>query len=144
MTDTSADVQRNAETTTRLRELVAKLTDDEFAISLGGGWNIATAFAHLAFWDGRQRGAVEHYAATGELGSSESDDAVNMGLEPLVSLVAGRAVAELAVEAADAADAAIERLSADARSSVVDSAEAHVVRRWDHREEHLAQIASAL
>lgn len=144
MTDTSADLLRNAETTTRLRELVAKLTDDELAISLGGGWNIATAFAHLAFWDGRQRGAVEHYAATGELGSSASDDAVNMGLEPLASLVAGRAVAELAVAAAEAADVAIERLSADARSSVVDSAEAHVVRRWDHREEHLAQIASAL
>jgi len=67
-----------------------------------------------------------------------------MGLEPLAPLVAGRAVAELAVAAAEAADAAIEQLSADARSAVVDSAEAHVVRRWDHREEHLAQIASAL
>lgn len=144
MTDTSADLERNASATRRLRELVAKLTDDDLAVSLGGGWTIAVALAHLGFWDGRQRGAIEHYAASGEPGSSESDDAVNVGLEPLALLVGAQAAASLAVEAAEAVDVAIERLSVGARSELVDSAERHLVRRWDHREEHLKQIASAL
>lgn len=144
MTDTSADLQRNAESAGWLRELVAKLTDDDLAVSLGGGWTVAIVLAHLGFWDGRQRAAVEHYVASGEIGNSESDDAINVGLEPLALLVDGRAAAELAVEAAEAVDAALERLPADVRSTIVDCAEAHLVRRWDHREEHLAQIASAL
>jgi hypothetical protein len=144
MSDTSADPERNADATRRLRELIAKLTDEDLAVSLGGGWTVAVALAHLAFWDGRQRGAVEHFTATGEPGNSESDDAVNVGLEPLALLVDARGAAELAVEAAAAADAAIEALSPEGRSDIVDSAEEHLVRRWDHREEHLAQIASVL
>lgn len=144
MTDTSADLQRNTESAGRLRELVAKLTDDDLAVSLGGGWTVAVALAHLGFWDGRQRATVEHYVASGEIGNSESDDAINVGLEPLALLVDGRAAAELAVEAVEAVDAALERLSADARSTIVDCAEAHLVRRWEHREEHLAQRPSAL
>lgn len=144
MTETSVDLQRNAETTGRLRELVAKLTEHDLAVSLGGGWTVAVALAHLAFWDGRQRGAIEHYATRGEIGSNASDDAVNVGLEPLALLVAGRATTALAVEAAEATDPAVEPLSPDARSTIVDSAEAHIVRRWDHRSEHLAQIADAL
>jgi uncharacterized damage-inducible protein DinB len=53
------DAARNTEATRRLRELVATLSDADLAAPLGGGWTVAMALGHLAFWDGRQRAALQ-------------------------------------------------------------------------------------
>src|SRR3990172_8221055 len=44
-------VAENAEERTRLRVLVGRLNDHDFAVHVGGGWTIAATLAHLAFWD---------------------------------------------------------------------------------------------
>jgi uncharacterized damage-inducible protein DinB len=55
------DFQHNADSTRRLRELIAKLSDEDLGISLGGGWTVAVALAHIGFWDTRQAAALRHY-----------------------------------------------------------------------------------
>jgi hypothetical protein len=46
-------VAENTRERERLIALVARLTDEELSLSLEMGWTIASAFAHLAFWDQR-------------------------------------------------------------------------------------------
>ncbi|HJM89076.1 MAG TPA: maleylpyruvate isomerase N-terminal domain-containing protein [Dehalococcoidia bacterium] len=144
MTTDDTDLQHNAESTRRLRELVAKLSDEDLRISLGGGWTVAVALAHLGFWDTRQAAALHHYTETGELLGGASDDAVNAALERLAVLADPRPVAQLAVSAATAVDEVAANLAPDARAAILNSDDSYMVGRWGHREEHLDQIERAL
>ena len=47
----SSHLSRNQAALQRLAELAARLTEEDLARSLGGGWTIKAALAHLAFWD---------------------------------------------------------------------------------------------
>lgn len=136
-----ADTERNAAATRRLHELAAGLTDDDLARPLGGGWTVAVALAHLAFWDGRHDAALRHFADTGVV--LDEDDAANAGLEPLAQHLDPRAAASLALSAAERVDATVEQLTADARAAIVAGDHDYMVRRWQHREEHIAQIERA-
>jgi hypothetical protein len=46
----------------QLAALVARLTDDDLARDVGGGWTVAMALAHLGFWDARAALLLERYA----------------------------------------------------------------------------------
>lgn len=136
--------QSNAEATGRLRALVEGLSDGDLERSLGGGWVVATALAHLAFWDGRQRAALEHFAATGEQLGDETDDAVNAGLAGILPAVDHASSGRLALEAAEAVDATIAALDEAQIGTLEAGSNAYLVHRHNHRDEHIDQIEAGL
>ena len=142
MSDHDNDLQHNAEATTRLGELVARLGSADLERSLGGGWTVAFALVHLAFWDARQEVALRGYAR-GEAVPSE-DELVNPTLEAIAAMFDPAAAGPAAVEAAERLDATSMDLSDEQRSALRDAGQEYTFRRWPHREEHIAQIEAAL
>ena len=145
-----AEAELNVAATRRLGELVGRLTPEQLVAPLGGGWTVSMALGHLAFWDGHQRAVLEHFVDTGVLLGSEApephnpDDQTNEALEPLLALLDPDAVGELVVEAAQAVDDLVATLSDEQVGAVLDGEHGYVVRRWRHREEHIAQIESGI
>ncbi len=136
--------EHNAAATERLRALVEGLGAQDLERSLGGGWVVATALAHLAFWDGRQRAALEHFAATGEQLGEEADDATNAGLEAIWPAVEAASAGRLAIEAAASVDAVAATLDEAQVAALEAGGSAYQVRRHDHRAEHIDQIEAGL
>lgn len=140
--ETIDTLERNASTLERLKALATSISDDDLERSLGGGWVVATAFAHLAFWDRRQALVLGRYIETGTV--IEEDDTVNPSLEPLLFALPPRRTTELAVQAAELVNATVEGLDDATRSTIEGGEHDYLARRWGHREEHLAQIEAGL
>lgn len=142
MSDHDPDLQRNAEATQGLRDLVARLDAADLGRSLGGGWTVAFALVHLAFWDAWWVVALGGYAR-GEAIPSD-DETVNPTLEAIAAMFDPAAVGPAAVEAAERLDATSMGLSAEQLSALRDAGQEYTFRRWPHREEHIAQIEAVL
>ena len=132
----------NAESTERLRALVARLGDEDLKRSLGGGWTVGFALAHLAFWDARQVAALQRLAQ-GEPFPSE-DMATNAALEVIADAFDPEVIGQAAVSAAQQLDAAVEALSPEHVDVLTGSGKSYAIDRAPHREEHLRQIEEAL
>ncbi len=136
--------QNNAERE-RLRTLVSRLSDEQLDRPLGhGGWTVAVALAHLAFWDQYALGTLTD-CECGELRPpSTVSDAINDAAVPLWLAIPPRAAAQLAVDAAEAVD----RRVSDASPQVVEALKAtgreRTLNRHLHRREHLEEIERAL
>ena len=144
MTVPDGELQRNAEATSSLRELVARLGPDELRRSLGGGWTVAVALTHLTFWDIRQDVALRGYVRGAAFPSEDGEDVINAALEAIARLVDPAAVVAAAVRAAEQVDASVASLTHDQREELRSGGYAYAIRRWGHREEHLAQIEAVL
>ena len=142
MSDHDPDLQRNAEATRRLRDLVERLDADDLERSLGGGWTVAFALVHLAFWDARQAVALRDYTGGGAL--PPEDETVNPTLKAIAGMFDAEAAARTAGEAAAAVDAAASALTAEERAALREAGQEYAFRRWPHREEHIAQIEGVL
>ena len=142
MSDRDPDLLRNTEATRRLGELVARLDDADLARSLGDGWTVAFALAHLAFWDARQDAALRVYARDEAL--PPEDEVANAALEMIAGSFGPRVVASVAVEAAGRLDATAMDLTAGQRAALREAGQEFALRRWPHREEHIAQIEAVL
>lgn len=142
MSDEHADLRRNRESTERLRALVAGLEEAELRRPLGGGWTVGFALAHLAFWDQRQRLAIQRHAR-GE-GFPGEDPTVNEALDAVAPLLTtGRAGCE-AVRAAALLDETLAALASAEWDELIAAGEGYSLERWRHRDEHIAQIEAAL
>jgi hypothetical protein len=138
-TDRSQDAPQRR----RLEALVQRLSDAQLAQALPDGWTVAAVLAHLAFWDNRAAVLVERWRRSG-VGPSEADvDVINDALKPQWLALAPRVAAEGAVQAARAADAALDALDQAFLQQIV-AANAINVSRALHRAEHLDQIEEAL
>jgi hypothetical protein len=133
----------NAESLERLRALVGRLTDADLARPLEGGWTVAATLAHLAFWDRRQQFALERWMHTGEEPGAQDSEAVNDALLPLALALPPRATAELALHAAAAVDAAVTRVPEDFAAIVDRAGLPYLLRRSQHRLDHIDQIGRA-
>ena len=142
MSEPDPQLQRNAEATRRLAALVARLGAPDLERSLGGGWTVAFALAHLAFWDVRQAVALGRYARGGAF--PPEDAATNPTLEVIAPLFRGDAVGPMAVRAAERADAALRALTPAQRAALLEAGLAFAVERWRHRDEHAAQIEAVV
>lgn len=140
--------EENARSLDDLRTLVARLDDPALATDLRGGWTVGTALAHLAYWDRRNAAVCALWQRGGTTYPSPADDQIdeadNEALTPLLRLIPGRAAAELCIESARAANAALAALTPElaARATAPDSP--IVAHRYRHRREHIAQIDAAL
>jgi hypothetical protein len=130
----------------RLATLVAKLSDQDLARDLGGGWTISVALSHLAFWDERAAQLLERYGA----GTPQHhipdwyEDLLNLTLEPQWRALPPTAAAEQAVAAAEHVTAVLRGLEDDLCARLEAHEEGYLLRRFNHRREHIEQIEQAL
>ena len=130
----------------RLATLVGKLSDEDLARDLGGGWTVAVALAHLAFWDERAALLLERYVE----GTPHHhlpdwyEDLLNQTLEPQWRVLPPRAIAEQAVAAAEHVTRVLRLLEDDLCARLETNDEGYLLRRFNHRREHIEQIEAAL
>ncbi len=142
MSELDRDLDRNAEATTRLRDVVSRLGQKDLERALGDGWTVGFALAHLAFWDARQHFALQRFAR-GE-GFPIDDTVTNATLESLASVFRADSAGAAAVGAAEQLDTTARSLTDGQRSSLRDAGFEYAIKRWPHREEHLAQVEDRL
>src|SRR5688572_19661512 len=103
-----AFVERNRASTSRIRNLAARLTDKELRHPVGEHWTIAIALAHLAFWDRRVLYVLDQTERDGKLVIPEVDIFVNDLSLPLWAAIPPREAARIAIETAEALDSRLE------------------------------------
>lgn len=140
-------VKANNVTRDRLRELVGRLTDIDLTRDLGEGWTVAAMLIHCAFYDFRVVALLERWQRTGEVDALPAEaDILNAAMLPLALAIEPRAAANLAIEAAEAADGKVAELELD--MDLLDKIEAAgtpiKLNRAEHRKEHIRQIEGAL
>ena len=128
----------NSDSTERLSTLVAGLNADDMKRSLGGGWTVGFALAHLAFWDARQVAALQRFVQ-GESFPSE-DLTTNAALEAIGATFDQSAVGQAAVDAARQLDAVVRSLTAEQLEALTNSGKSYAIDRAPHRDEHIRQI----
>ena len=137
-------IDRNAAERDRLRALVARLDDATLARPLGGGWTVAAALAHLAFWDRRALALLARWDRDGPGPSPVDVEVLNDALLPQWLAIPPRVAAEDAVQAAEAVDRAVEAASPATVASASAPASPFPLLRARHRAEHVDQIERAL
>ncbi|MCC7361129.1 MAG: DinB family protein [Anaerolineales bacterium] len=146
--DLSSIIRANNVTRERLRELVGRMSDIDLTRDLGDGWTIAAVLAHCAFYDLRIVALFERWQQTGEVAALPVEaNILNAALLPLALALPPRAAANLAVEAAEAADGKVAELELE--MDLMDKLEeakglAVSLLRSEHRKEHIRQIEAAL
>lgn len=126
----------------RLQALAARLSDADLNTSLGGGWIVGTALAHMAFWDGFQRLTLQRWQE-GIVAPAE-DPILNVALEPMLITLPPREALRLALEAAEAINQQIEALERQTIAAIVAHGDEFRLRRSNHRQEHIDQIEAGL
>jgi len=154
MTPDRSYVAENEAQLTRMRDLVESMSDAELAEPMEAGWTVAGVLAHLAFWDQRIVILVDRWGADGKgtppdfprldpPPGSDAEDAVdwiNDAAKPLALALPPRIAAQVAVEAAAAADTRVAELS-DELLAVNERTGLYInPSRGEHRREHLDDI----
>ena len=137
-------IARNDTERTRLRALVARLSDTDLARPLPAGWTVAGVLAHLAFWDQRALALLERdlpstSAAVPGL-RDEDVDWINDAAKPLCLALAPRRAADLAVAIAEEVDGKVAALSDDFITRNAAAGGPVNLDRAEHRREHLQEI----
>ena len=140
---TSVDTASNDAQRARLAELVSRLSDDDLTRPLPGGeWTVADTLGHLAFYDRRSQVILESFLREGVSPAPYHFQSLNDALLPILSRVPPRALAEEALAAAEAADAAAARVSPELLVEIEARNEVGP-NRWKHRKEHVDEIEAA-
>ncbi len=144
--DRSHEAENDAERE-RLRELVARLSDEELSRAMPAGWTVAAQLAHVGFWDARAIFALDKWARGIDPppGDYEPDDVawINDSAKPLCLALPPRTAAQLALRLAEEADSGIAALS-DEVVEKIRVVGPFNVSRAEHRREHLDDIERAL
>ena len=143
---TTDAVAANEAERVRLVALTGRLTDADLVRTLGGEWTVATALAHLAFWDHRSTLLLEHWEQGNVVRDDPAwyDDVNNRALLPQWQAIPSREAVRLALEAAEAVNRKVASLAPEIADAIVARDEAWLLRRHNHRREHLDQIERAL
>src|SRR3990172_7021244 len=136
-------VERNRASSQRIRDLAARLTDEELQHRVGEHWTVAITLAHLAFWDRRGMYVLDMTEREGKLFIPEIDLFVNDLSLPLWAATPPRQAARLAVEAAEEVDRRLETFPPSLLEQIYTYNQRWVVRAL-HRGEHLDEADAAL
>jgi len=128
----------------RMRRLVEGMTDEQLSLPTVAGWTIASALAHVAFWDFRILYLLKHWKENGIEPSPYDVDAINEAHKPLCLALDPRAAANLALQAAEAIDSEIEKTSNEWVEKIRAAKVQFKFERNEHREYHLEEIESAI
>ena len=148
-------VARNAASRQRLASIVECLRESDMAlITEEGGWTVAQALAHVAFWDRSTAARWRAAQAAADEGEPPDPfqipyallDGLNPPLAEMVDAWSGRlgaAIGRETLAAAAAVDAIIESLADSLPDSLL-AEKPNLVGRWTHREAHIEQVERAL
>ena len=130
----------------RLEALVDKLDDAALSRAMPAGWTVASALAHLAFWDQRIVVLVEllKRGATVPTENAIDVDWINDAAKPTQLALPPRRAATLAIEAARAADRAVADLSDELLARNAAAGSPVTLLRAEHRREHLDEVEQML
>ena len=135
----------NAQSLDSLRALLNRLTDGDLMRDLGEGWTVAAMLGHLAFYDFRIAALADHWRQEGAVTPSPLDaDILNVALLPVWLAIPPRRAVELALQAAEAANAVVAGLDAATLSQLQAVGSPLKLDRAEHRQEHIDQIERAL
>jgi Mycothiol maleylpyruvate isomerase N-terminal domain len=136
-------IERNHASTSRIRDLAARLSDEEMKTPVGEHWTVAIVFAHLAFWDRRVMYVLDMTQQDGKLFIPEIDIFVNDLSLPLWAAIPPREAARIAIESAEAVDKQLQDFPAALLEEIY-SYNKRWVERGLHRGEHLDEAEAAL
>ena len=136
-------VELNRASTKRIRDLAARLSDEELQHPVGEHWTVAIVFAHLAFWDRRVLYVLDMTERDGKLFIPEIDIFVNDLSLPLWAAIPPRAAARIASETSEALDKRLENFP-PALLEEIHAYNERWVERALHRGEHLDEAEAAL
>jgi len=140
-------IARNDATRSRLRVLVARLSDADLARPMPAGWTVAAVLGHLAFWDQRILALLERWeqSSVAPPATKEEDvDWINDATKPLLLALHPRRAAEVTVAIAEAVDARVAALPDDLLARNKAAGSPLSMTRSVHREEHLDEIERVL
>lgn len=135
--------EQNRASTSRIRDLAARLSDEELRRPVGEHWTVGILFAHLAFWDRRVLYALDRSEQDGKLFIPQIDIAVNDLSLPLWAAIPPREAAQIAAECAQELDRRLEEFPAGLLAELYAYNPRWVVRAL-HRGEHLDEAEAAL
>lgn len=138
----------NAAARAQLTALLDRLTAADLERSLEDGWQVATALAHLAFWDRRAMLILERWQRGQppplDLPEWYDSDILNEAILPLWQALPPSEAARLARQSAAAVDQGVERTGESLAAAVMARDEAWLLQRYHHRREHIDQIEGML
>jgi hypothetical protein len=135
--------EKNRASTERIRNLAARLSDEQLQHPVGEHWTVAIALAHLAFWDRRVLHVLDMAERNGKLVIPEIDIFVNDLSLPLWAAIPPRAAAQIAIETAEALDQRLENFPSALLEEIYTYNKRWIVRSL-HRGEHLDEVDAAL
>jgi hypothetical protein len=137
-------LELNRQQRERLQRLVDDVDDSELRRAAESGWSVATLLAHLAFWDRFGVARWDAFERTGQFPDPVDPDLLNSACEAEWQTLPPGEAARLALEATEAIDAYIERLSPAAVEAARAAGRSILLERAAHRREHLDQIERVL
>ena len=137
-------VEENDASRRRLKAIVERLNDEDFARTTPGGWSVAALLAHLAFWDQRIVVLLHRWKENGVDESPVDSDMINDSLKPILLAIQPRAAVELCLSSAEAADAELENLTPVLYGQIQASSNHFRFNRALHRDDHLNEIEQLL
>ena len=140
----SVDTVSNDTERARLKAVISRLSDEDLTRPLlSGEWTVVDALGHLAFYDRRSQVLLESFLRDGVYPAPYHFQSLNDALLPMFRRMPPRILAEEALAAAEAADAAAARVSPELLAEIQARNEV-MPNRWKHRKEHLDEIEAAL
>jgi hypothetical protein len=138
-----AFVELNRASTRRIRNLAARLSDEEMQHRVGEHWTVAIALAHLAWWDRRIMYVLDMTERDGKLFIPEIDIFVNDLSLPLWAAIPPREAARIAIETSETLDKRLEAYPRALLEEIYNYNKRWVIRAL-HRGEHLDEVDAAL
>ena len=136
-------IELNRASTKRIREMAARLSDEELRHPVGEHWTVAIVMAHLAWWDRRVMYVLDMTERDGKLFIPEIDIFVNDLSLPLWAAIPPREAARIAIETAEALDTRLEGFPPALLEQIHSYNERWVLRAL-HRGQHLDDVETAL
>lgn len=128
----------------RLTDLLVSLSDDDLKRTLPNGWTIATAFAHLAFWDAYAVSCFEEWGRNGFKSPAAQFDAINQAVDGMGRLIPAASLRRWVLEMAEAANRAAANASPEVQAAIEAAGRESFLCRSKHRSHHLDQIVALL
>jgi hypothetical protein len=137
-------LQGNRAASARLAGLVDRLSEADLQVSLGAGWTVKAALAHLAFWDRYAAGVLGGWATNGFQAVAASADPVNAAALADWLALPSEHVRREVVAAAEAANRAVEAVTPELAAAIEAGGRGRMLDRSRHRNEHADQIGAAI
>jgi hypothetical protein len=136
-------IELNRASTNRMRELAARLTDEQLRLPINKDWTIYSTYAHLKFWDMRVMQILDLTEREGKLVAPQIDEAVNDILNIMFHSLPPRMTVQTAFQVAGALDDMLEKFPQDLLEQIHARYDRWVFRAL-HRNAHLDAIEKAL